>query len=209
MSVFRKPLVWVFCATITLGSLSASAQDFVRNGNKVTYNGNTFLLSAPQAAATSMTGKTGRQAAVPVEMNGKKIVAATQVTTKATIAGASLEKYISEKLNDGLRSASWPDGTYRIDLRSVITDEQGKVVYYEYEGISRREPGGTWTNVSDHPLASSIKKLLTDVRMQPAKVSGKPVIAFSDVFMDNYDLTVKNHAVSAFALNTARASAHK
>ena len=182
-------------AALAIGTTQVTAQQLKRNGNTVSYNDNNFRMTA----AGARSDKGDRQMQVPDEMNGKKIYTASEVTT-ATLckaAGGSLEKYVIDGLGSALQASKWPDGTYRIDVRSVVIDANGKVVFYTYEGTSKKE-GATWRSVSDGPIATTIEKLMKNAPMHPAMYQGQTVIAYNDLHLDNYDILVKNHTLMSY-----------
>lgn len=193
-------------------------QHFEHNGRNVTYNGNAFLMSEPVKQVHVVTdpidgkqAKVNRNIPLPLEMNGKKIYNTSQVTTASTCktSGGSLERYLMDGLSHTMKAAKWPDGTYRIDVRSVIVDENGKVVYYTYEGIKLVDKDNMARSINDGPMAVDIEKLMTKAPMHPAMYQGKPVVAYYSMNLDDNDIVVKDHAVFSYTKNKERVALNK
>ncbi|GAA4463180.1 hypothetical protein GCM10023093_11070 [Nemorincola caseinilytica] len=192
-------------AIMGAGATQVAAQQFQRDASIITYLGRKFKM-APVAVRDD---KGTREMRSPVQMDGKIIYAAGEVTTpsRCKLADGTLEKYLVDGLSEKLKAEKWPDGTYRINVHSVITDESGKVVFFAYEGTSKKN-GDSWTSVSDGPIPTTVQKLILQAPMHPAMYEGNAVIAYNDMYLDDNDIVVKNHTIVSYARNKERASKH-
>jgi hypothetical protein len=193
-------------------STSAFAQDFKKEGNVVTYNGNKITLSASErdtiVVVDPITNEEIMQVGVkdprPLLVNGKKIHQYNFVTSMPSRKekNFSLEEQLATNL--ALKFNSFPDGNYRVYASSFVLDDQGKVVYFEYSHLSARDDQGKELPVTDEQKKLIGKEIAGNCRlvtMNPAKLDGKPVAVLSDLFLQDYKFTVRNHVTDYVKAN--------
>lgn len=193
-------------------STSALAQDFKREGNVVTYNGNKITLSAPErdtiVVVDPITNEEIMQVRVkdprPLLVNGKKIHQYASVTSMPSRKekSFSLEEQLTTNL--ALKFNSFPDGNYRVYASSFVLDDKGKVVYFEYSHLSARDDQGKElpvTNEQKQAIGKEIAGNCRLVNMNPAKMDGKPVAVLSDLYLQDYKFTVRNHVTEYVKAN--------
>ncbi|MBL7693168.1 MAG: hypothetical protein JNM41_16360 [Flavipsychrobacter sp.] len=193
-------------------STSALAQDFKREGNVVTYNGNKIILSASErdtiVVVDPITNEEIMQVRVkgprPLLINGKKIYEFEYVTSMPSRKDNkfSLEEQLITNLAKFFNS--FPDATYRVYASSFVIDDQGKVVYFEYSHLSARDDKGKDLPLSDLQKQATGKEIAGNCRlvnMNPAKLNGKPVAVLSDLYLHDYKFTVRNHVTEYVKAN--------
>jgi len=143
-----KMLVFIPLAMVCIVCFSKNgfSQRFERKGNKVTYRGNTFTLSEathdtvevmdPSTGAT--TTKVVIKDPTPVKMNGKPIVENAKEQAKYTGGDKDLRKYMLTNMRQELGNLK--DGCYKLDISDIVIDENGKIVYFDYQDMKRGKP---------------------------------------------------------------------
>ena len=202
-----KTLVFIPLALVCVACFTKSAfsQKFVKNGNVVTYRGNRFEMSDTRTDTISMTdpvsGKEIMQVAtrnaIPVKVNNEKIYNSDEVTSRAASfsANGSLEDYLFKHLATELDKL--PDGTYVLDLYNIVLDSKGRIVFYEYNGITNYDNKGTIPAEIMKAIDKKIDPALYGApAMKPAKIDGKGVYALTDILLSLYKVEVKNHRSS-------------
>jgi len=125
-------------------SKNGFSQKFVRNGNIVTYRGNTFEYSEAakpdtQILTDPVTGtetiKVIKRDPVIIKMNGKDIPQGTDKEPYYTGNGKSLRDYLLQGLKNEL--CKLDDGQYTLNINNILIDEHGKIVYFEYQDMRR------------------------------------------------------------------------
>jgi len=148
------PLTLICLLLFTNNSFSAK---FEKQGNIVKYRGNTIELSPPSIpdTVTVIDAVTGKQNMVvtrknpnPIKLNGKKIYTSDDVnvkmkmgapaTNKADIDGGAIKEYLLSNMKNEI--AKLDDGNYVLHLDNIVLDENGAIVYYEYNGITGAKP---------------------------------------------------------------------
>jgi hypothetical protein len=187
-------------------SKSSFSQKFERKGNIVTYRGNTFEYGQnPQIDTQILTDPVTNQETikfvkhepVPMKMNGIDIYGnqfhPDNIDMPAPYAkDGSVEDHILKGISKDLNKLT--DGIYRIDLGNVVVDATGRIVYYEYGGITSQGHNNNIPKDIEKTIAGHIDDLLNSVPvMKPAKLNNKPVIANPGVFLRQYRIDVKDH----------------
>lgn len=198
--------------SITLFSKTGFSQKFEKKGNKVTYKGNTFELSDAHKdtiiLVNPVTGKEEVKVAEmqpkPIKMNGKAIAIRTDKAPYFTAPDKNLKAYLVKKLEKELSQLQ--DGEYILQLANVITDEQGRIVYFEYEGIDHpqlRTTDGANQLVKQAPINKQLQEEISKKAYElidaapayiPASLNGQPVPAYGE--SGSYEwFTIKDHQV--------------
>jgi hypothetical protein len=201
-----KMLVFIPLALVCVICFSKNSfsQKFERKGNMVTYRGNTFeYYQDPRVDTQIITDPVTNQQItryikfdpVPVKMNGTRIYGNNQTGSLTSspepyAKNGSVEDYLFRNLAKTLDRL--PDGIYRIELNNVVVDTKGKIVYYEYGGITNANKN-TPADI-EKALPEEIDHLLNNVpAMKPGKMQNNNVISTSDIFLREYKIEVKDH----------------
>lgn len=156
--------------SIVCFSKNSFAHKFEKNGNIVTYRGNTFELGPERIDTMQLEDPVNgeiltkyiKSSPQPEKMNGRKIYRGydlpepgplgSPTNYKAGIDGNGIKIYLLSNLKAEL--ATLPDGSYYVGVNNVVLDEKGKIVYYDNGGI---EP--SVTNNAKVPQATTDKIL--------------------------------------------------
>ena len=124
-------------------SKNGFSQRFVRNGNKVTYRGNTFTLTEVMhdtvEVVDPVTGITTKKVITKdptvIAMNGKSL--GDNITDQAKFTGSDkdLRQYLLRNMREELGQLK--DGYYKLDISDIIIDQNGKIVYFDYQDMKR------------------------------------------------------------------------
>jgi len=78
-----------------------------------------------------------RNESTPMTLNQKKIFSEDLTDSKPqfTIPYKDLREYLLKNMKTEL--GNLPNGSYKMHISNVVTDENGKLVYFEYSGITR------------------------------------------------------------------------
>jgi len=108
-----------------------------------------------------------------------------------------LEKYLLKKLSKKLKMLYTQENeNIRIDLRSVVVNEKGKVIYYEYNGVYFNNKSDNITTLPID-LNNKVPKLMKKhPKLKPATVNGEKVIAHTNISLFKNKITVKSNKVS-------------
>ena len=135
------PLAMVCFVCFTKNGFS---QHFEKNGNKVTYRGNTFILSELEydtvvivdaATGAHEINKIVQKDPTPIKMNGQTIVAYPAQSAKYTGSDKGLRDYLLKNMREELGNLG--DGIYRLDISDIIIDQLGKIVYFDFHDMKR------------------------------------------------------------------------
>ena len=201
--------------SIILFSKTGFSQKFQKNGNKVTYKGNTFELSESHYDTIILVNPVTSQEEVkvvemlpkPVKMNGTALATRTDKAPYFTAPDKSLKAYLIKKLDKELSQLQ--DGKYGLELKNIITDEKGRIVYFEYGGVEHPE---LRTNNAANQLIKQApidKQWQEDINKRvfelidaapayiPASLKGQAVPAYTGEMASFEWFEVKDHQVKA------------
>ena len=218
-----KMLVFIPLALVCIVCFSKNSfsQKFEKNGNIVTYHGNKFELSEPETdtivIVNPVTGKEETKIATkvpyPVKMNGSKIYAPWEIKNNASPAlgtpynaesalnAETLKEYLLSNLKEEL--AKLKDDTYALNLQHVVVDEKGRIVYFEYNGISVFGAAGNDPNKSgvDKSVQTRItRQVYTLLNNAPAHTPASVNAHDVPAMISDYDrgmFTIKDRKVSS------------
>ena len=122
-------------------SKTSFSQRFIREGNKVTYRGNTFELSDQGKDTMQLldpvTGKikivVAQKQTTPLTMNGKPILQKVDKQLYFSASDEDLQTYVLKKMNHELDKLD--DGMYIISISNLVVDKNGNVVYFDYDDM--------------------------------------------------------------------------
>jgi hypothetical protein len=135
----------------------------------------------------------------PYKLNGNKIHDQDFVTAMPTRLNKmfSLEEQLATNL--ALIFNSFPDGIYRVDVANFVIDEKGKVVYFEFGDLKGKDENGRDKVITNEQIELIKKEIAGNcklVEMKPATLDGKNVPVLSDLSMQEYKFSVKDHITS-------------
>ncbi len=189
------------------------------SGKTILFHGNEFLMSTRHHLADTVIDpvtevqiiKTFQHRATPVAMNGEPIYHYAEVCRSAEPRRhRHLEEYVLDKLTPRLSMLA--DGTYFINVRDVVADRNGSVVYYKLDSISRRTKDSTeWHHEfytyfdkvgaidarTAQYLANDLQAIMMSApSLRPAKYKGKSVAYMTEVRLSDFTVFVQDHKVS-------------
>lgn len=199
---------WIFLlSAITCLQLAVSAQPFLKGEDgRFLRKGYTAVLSEAkldtQIIVDPITGeeiwKTRVTSGSPDKINGKKVYYDHEVTTRPrhSIGALPLDEYIMTNIKPDIEKLQLPDGALQVALSRIIIDEKGKIVYYEYNGITLWQKDITHRIVNDAEIAPKIFQLLEAApTMKPATLNGKNVAAYlSNSSLYDFKIEINSHA---------------
>lgn len=190
------PLVLVCVLCFTKNAFSDDKK--VKNGNKITYRGNTFEMKIwPNDTVMVQDPVTGQEfikiasrEPSPMKMNNKviysdykteddKLTTTDNINTIGVLNTNSLKRYLINNLKEEFKML--PDGEYEISMDNIVLGENGKVVYYDYGGVSPMMRTNTAKNIyiPDNVLKAfdiKIAQLMDNIPSHtPADINGKAV----------------------------------
>ena len=74
---------------------------------------------------------------VPVKLNYMNIYAKGDVDTEPSLTWAKLVRYIVQSSNQHVSALG--NGEYQLNISNVILNAQGKIVYYNFDGINKQQ----------------------------------------------------------------------
>ena len=131
-----------------------------------------------------------------IEMaNDKKIFYSDELSSSVQ-NGEELEKYLLQNLSSKIKDLKNPDGDIiKINLNHIVVNENGMVIYYEYDGVDYKNKDGKITS-APIDLAADISTLMNKhPKLVAATANGKNVTAHSKISLSDYKITVNNKKV--------------
>lgn len=117
---------------------------------------------------------------VPVQLNGEKIYSpygsiVIEHCAELDKGNKYLAEYIQKKTRRQYKKLS--NAAYNADIRNIVVNKEGKVLYYEYSGLYKTD-GFNKQQLSERYLQrinKKVRSLMNKVQMQPATVNSQPV----------------------------------
>jgi hypothetical protein len=202
----RKVFIAFAVVGIVCFSQSSYSQTFERDGNIVTYRGNKFEISEPRFDTITNTDPGTKETYMqvirfdptPIKMNGSKIYTTDEVESGGSYSdkNTAFMESVLKPLSDEL--IKLPDGLFSVDVSNIVFDANGKVAYYEFNGVQRNGREETIDATLKKSLGEKIDNILHAAKaLPPAKANGKAVPIRSDFFIGDYkDFEVKNHKIT-------------
>jgi hypothetical protein len=175
-----------------------------RGGQLITFKGNKIELSTKEYRGTIIMGNNSSPRTdslfydpVPVKLNGDKIYSCAKDAEQPIFAGKEhdLWNYLFSKLQRNFEEL--PDGYYPLHLYNVVIDENGKLAFYQFEGVSNIDNLAASKRKS---ISEKIKELLDkSPEIKPAKVNGNNVaywwseLGNEFIIVNNHVATLNNH----------------
>ena len=184
-----------------------------RNGDIVTYKGNKFELNKALPPDTAyvedpvtkeMQMKIMRMEQHPIKVNGAKIYSMEEVNSMPRLKGKenTLREYLQNQLQEEL--SQLPDGKYNLSINYIVTGADGKIAYYDFDGIrSRNSVASSRLQSMPEKLAKDInthvEQIMDKISVISAKYNGKNVPCLTNsgkIFDCSTPIEVKNHEIS-------------
>ena len=192
-SMPRRSTLLLSFALMSLSPLYSSAQAFVE--------GNTFFMRGDLRYkpgkividTVSVVDETGFEQfeareddAFPSEINGKKVYEATEVDEPVVFAEKvpSQQDFLLDRMRGILMATEFYEygASARLNLRNIIVDERGKVIFYQFYGMRSVTADNRVKPLHFPELTIAINKFMTELPpIKPAKVGGKPVMSYADI----------------------------
>lgn len=184
------------------GDKNTSTMPAVKDGKA---NGKEMIISSnSKADGITLDGAPGggevkiMAFSAPMKMNGQQIYCKHEGSTEPEFTGkdGSLTTYLFNGMKEEL--ALLNDGDYNIHISYPIISEAGKIVYYENQGITKRNEKQHIDNAVKKTIDDRIVELLDNApKYKPAMVAGKPVPYYEPwAFEMGYYISVHNHNVT-------------
>lgn len=137
----------------------------------------------------------------PATINGDKIYEYDEVGKPASVATGQhpLKDYLFTGMEDMLRSYFRNDPSLqslRVDIRNVIADKTGKIVFYQL-GPVKGLAGGRPRILQREELSARISELMSKYpAMKPAQIKGRNVAAYTNVSLGLYNVKRSGNDIS-------------
>ncbi len=191
-------LLFIFLLAV---SSCASAQQFwaknsffARKGCKYT-PGKIFIDTvATIDPATGMEIFEAREdPSYPLAINGNRIYDIDEVDTPVQVEDQqlSLDEYMLERLKPLLNASRFNEyaASVRLNLRGIVIDEHGKVVFYEYYGLKGITAENRVKKLTPMEFPEKLNKFMSELPlMKPAMVGGKNVMSYSGIDLHHYKI---------------------
>ena len=207
MTTHARQFVCCIVASFIVGT-SIHAQEAT---GTLVFGGRKFTVAAPIKEWSPVIDTeygvltyTHHQVQLPIAVNGEKIYKAKEVKPAMPLPGQpNIAEWLALGLKQDLLTIVGADSaaSLRIDMRHVVTDAYGKVIFYRNRGA--------WLNprkravrefARNSTLSQKIDSLMGHVpAMQPAMYKGQPAAALLPIHPMHYriDIQVKEDSVTA------------
>lgn len=124
--------------------------------------------------------------AFPSEINGKKVYEAMDVDEPVVFAenAPSQQDFLLDRMRGILMATEFYEygASARLNLRNIIVDERGKVIFYQFYGMRSVTADNRVKPLRFPELTVAINRFMTELPpIKPAKVNGKPVMSYADI----------------------------
>lgn len=177
---------------------------------KVSYRNNIFELKAiaPDTVLIeniengTIERKVSKMDLYPIKMNDLPIAGRDEVQSPALPSRSLDEYFIDFALKNKNKFNQLADGRYRIDVRHFVITEEGKMVYYKFDGLETiPQLGGTENDKKNDQIKSELNRIIhefvisEEMHFEAAEKDRKKILS---VIMSgaNVGITVKDHKMS-------------
>ncbi len=205
----RLLVLVVMCLPFVVWGQEFENKDYSLGGIEFSRKGYKFVKAEKSEGLDTMfiqdpiTGdvimKTRPSNPVPATMNGKKIYKLKEVTTppQAIIGTQPLAEYLLDNLKGTIREFKVDSLTIKIELKNIIVDEKGTIVYFEFGSVKGWWEDETIRTLGRGELGDKIESLLSKApSMKPAMYNGKAVPAYTDVSLEYFEIDILKPAVT-------------
>jgi hypothetical protein len=129
----------------------------------------------------------------PISINEQRVYDIDEVSTPVQVEGVemSLDDYFLEQLKPLIIASKFNEyaASLRFYLKSIIIDEKGRVVFYDYLGLKGITAANREKRLTPREFPEKLNKLLSDLPpLKPATVDGKNVMAYAGVDLHHYKI---------------------
>ncbi len=209
-------VIYVFFLTAIIPNASAQDNGFMHMfskepGNpKIAFKGNVFELWSPPSDTVYIenivTGEREMKISMmdlyPIKMNDLPIPNGKEVQTPALPERSMDEYFIDLALKHKELFNQLPDGQYRINPRHFVVSEEGKILYYKFDGIETiRQAAGTDGNAKNDKTKAEISKIIHEfissdnIHFEAAEKDKKKTLSIV-IYGANVGFTVKEHKMT-------------
>lgn len=177
---------------------------------KVSYRGNVFELWSPPKDTiyieNTVTGEREMKISVtdlyPIKMNDFPIPTAKDLESIALPERSLDEYFIDLALKNKELFNQLPDGRYRINPRHFVISEEGKILYYKFDGIETiNQKTGTDGNSKNDKIKADISRMIHEfissdkMHFQAAEKNKQKTLSII-MYGANVSITVKEHKMT-------------
>lgn len=124
--------------------------------------------------------------AFPTEINGKRVYDWNEVDEPVLFSAnaPSQHEYLLERMSGVLMATEFYEygASARINLRNIIVDERGKVIFYQFYGMRSVTADNRVKPLTFPELTVAVNKFMSELPpIKPATVDGKPVMSYAGV----------------------------
>jgi hypothetical protein len=206
LSIMKNTILIFFTMfLVLLGNYKSYGQE----NQKVTYRGNVFELwsAVPDTIYIENIETRERERKIsisdsmPIKMNGEKIFAGKELQSPALPQRSMDEYFIDLILKNKELFGQLTDGRYKINPRHFVVNEEGKILYYKFEGIDLRMRQNSPDIITKNDVVKTkINKLVNDyiesgtIKFEAAEINNKKVLGLAIGAYVRF--TVKDNQVS-------------
>jgi len=193
---------------IMLSPAICSAQMFVKGGTffmrgNLKYSPGKVVIdtvSVIDAATGAEQFEAREDTSFPAYIAGRKVYDLDEVTTPVIFdeKAESQEEYMLEQMKPILMSTEFYEfgASVRLNLRNLIVDDRGKVVFYEFYGMRSVTADNRVKPLTFPELTAQINKFMTELPpVKPATVDGKNVMAYATLSFHKVKIEIINRAI--------------
>jgi len=120
----------------------------------------------------------------PSHINGRKVYEYDEVSTPVIFSESneSQHEYLLNRMKGILMMTKFYEygASARLNLRNIIVDERGKVIFYEFFGMRGVTAENRFKPLAFPELTVALNQFMTELPpIKPATVDGKPVMAYA------------------------------
>lgn len=206
MCQFRSFLTLV----LLLIAATSVAQKAPRPKNEfVVMHGRKFVMQLPKTDTIILidpiTGeeltKTYTQTLCPTYVDRKKVYQPSELKEQAKFRKDSAKPSLEEYVLNGLKStlSTLQDGEYILNIKHVIVDTRGRVIYYSWEGI--KQVGHYKEDIADTALTATLidtldELLINEHLFDAAKKDFTGIVSVFPAKFEQYVAVIKEHVVT-------------
>ena len=180
----RKVLAMATLIMSLIGSYTHSvAQEFERRDDKVMRKGLDFTFTESKEGSFTAVNKNSKAVHVartiqlPASVNGEQVYTHTDV--QASYPDSSLRTYLMKNMASELSKLD--DGEYTLNLRDILVDASGVIVFFGYEGIRSIPPAAPLAQEKQIDLFNKLSAVMDNAELfKPSMLQGKKVVSFCD-----------------------------
>lgn len=199
-----------FTLVLILIAATCAAQKAPRAKNEfVVMHGRKFVMPVPKTDTVILidpiTGeeltKTYTQTLCPTYVDRKKVYQPSELKEQAKFRNDSTKPSLEAYVLNGLKStlSTLPHGEYILNIKHVIVDTRGRVIYYQCEGI--KKVGYYKEDIADTALTATLidtldELLINEHLFDAAKKDYMGIVSVYPSAFEQYVAVLKEHVVT-------------